>query len=73
MLSLNSEIPVTEDILEKKIGTLLYLENLKKEKENSTEIEPCPICCLVSNCGVCTVIIFMYISYCMLHSIIFFV
>lgn len=48
MMSLRSEIPVTFATLEKKIGTLLYLENLKKEKENSNEIEPCPICCLNS-------------------------
>lgn len=52
MISLRSEIPRTEIILEKKIGTLLYLENLKKEKENSTETEPCPICCLNGDSGV---------------------
>uniref|UniRef100_A0A2S2R190 E3 ubiquitin-protein ligase n=1 Tax=Sipha flava TaxID=143950 RepID=A0A2S2R190_9HEMI len=51
MISLRSEIPRTEIILEKKIGTLLYLENLKKEKENSTETEPCPICCLNGDSG----------------------
>lgn len=56
MISLNSEIPITEAELEKKIGTLIYLQNLKKEKENSTEIDPCPICCFVSNCGVCIII-----------------
>lgn len=53
MMSLRSEIPRTEVVLEKKIRTLLYLENLKKEKENSTETEPCPICCLNADCGVC--------------------
>jgi len=40
-------------MLDKKIGTLIFLENLKKEKENSTEIEPCPICRLINNSGVC--------------------
>ncbi|VVC30495.1 Hypothetical protein CINCED_3A019573 [Cinara cedri] len=46
MAVLGLEIPNTVVILEKKIGTLLYLEKLKKEKENSTgnEPEPCPIC-----------------------------
>lgn len=53
MISLRSEIPATEACLEKKIGTLLYLKNLKKEKQNSTELEPCPICCLTVDYGVC--------------------
>lgn len=61
MITLNSEIPNTKVILENKIGTLLYLENLKKEKENSTEIEPCPICCLNSSSGVSIKAIHNYI------------
>lgn len=51
-MSLLGEIPLTEGDLEKTIGTLIYLENLKKEKENSSEMEPCPICCLSSESGV---------------------
>lgn len=53
MYSLNTEIEITKVSLEKKVGTLHYLENLKKEKENSSELETCPICCLNSDCGVC--------------------
>lgn len=53
MMSLKTELPCTKDNLEKKIRTLLYLENLKKEKGNSTELEPCPICCLTVDYGVC--------------------
>lgn len=53
MISLTTDIPVTHATLENKIGILLYLENLKKEKANSPEIEPCPICCLDSDSGVC--------------------
>lgn len=53
MLSLTADIPITVAVLEKKIGTLLYLENLKKEKENSTEVDACPICCLNGDSGVC--------------------
>lgn len=52
MISLHGEIPSTEAELEKTIGTLIYLENLKREKENSSEMEPCPICCLSSDSGV---------------------
>eukprot|EP00102_Acyrthosiphon_pisum_P022312 XP_016659522.1 PREDICTED: E3 ubiquitin-protein ligase SHPRH-like [Acyrthosiphon pisum] len=46
-----AEIPTTRAYLEQKVGTLLYLENLKKEKENSTEIDTCPICCLNGDTG----------------------
>lgn len=54
-MSLQTEIPNSVAILENKIGTLLYLENLKKEKENSTENEPepCPICQLDIDDVVC--------------------
>lgn len=64
MLSLTTEIPITFADLEKKIGTLIYLENLKKQKEeNSAEIEPCPICC--HNSETLTVIAnSIYIWYC---------
>jgi len=51
IISIKTQIPITKAMLEKKIGTLIFLENLKKEKENSTEIEPCPICCLINNSG----------------------
>ncbi|XP_025199699.1 E3 ubiquitin-protein ligase SHPRH [Melanaphis sacchari] len=51
MMALTADIPVTVSVLEKKIGTLLYLENLKKEKENSTEVDTCPICCLNGDAG----------------------
>jgi len=53
-MSLNENIQITAAYLEKKIGTLLYLENLKKEKENSTEVDACPICCLNGDAGVCS-------------------
>ncbi|XP_050542119.1 E3 ubiquitin-protein ligase SHPRH-like [Daktulosphaira vitifoliae] len=60
MFSLKSEIPISESYLETKIGTLIYLENLKKEKSNTTELESCPICCYsieqewaVLQCGHC--------------------
>jgi len=52
-MSLTGDMPTTTAILEKKVGTLLYLENLKKEKENSTEVDTCPICCLNGDAGVC--------------------
>ncbi|XP_029345732.1 E3 ubiquitin-protein ligase SHPRH-like [Acyrthosiphon pisum] len=45
------EIPTTTAYLKQKVGTLLYLENLKKEKENSTEVDTCPICCLNGDTG----------------------
>ncbi|XP_029341320.1 E3 ubiquitin-protein ligase SHPRH-like [Acyrthosiphon pisum] len=45
------EITITTAYLEKKVGILLYLENLKKEKENSTEVDTCPICCLNGDTG----------------------
>jgi len=51
-MSLHSDMPTTEAVLEKQIGTLFYLENLKKEKENSTEVDTCPICCLNGDAGV---------------------
>jgi len=52
-MSLTGDIPITSSLLEQRIGTLLYLENLKKEKENSTEVDTCPICCLNGDAGVC--------------------
>lgn len=52
-MSLTGDMPTTAAFLEKKVGTLLYLENLKKEKENSTEVDACPICCLNGDAGVC--------------------
>lgn len=52
-MSLTGDMPTTSAFLEKKVGTLLYLENLKKEKENSTEVDTCPICCLNGEAGVC--------------------
>jgi len=52
-MSLTGDMPTTAAYLEKKVGTLLYLENLKKEKENSTEVDTCPICCLNGDAGVC--------------------
>ncbi|XP_050424544.1 E3 ubiquitin-protein ligase SHPRH [Adelges cooleyi] len=60
IFSLEVNIPVTQTALEKKIGTLIYLENLKTEKSNTTESELCPICCYtienewaVLQCGHC--------------------
>lgn len=49
------DMPNTEAILENKLGTLIYLEKLKTEKENSTENEPepCPICQLDIDHVVC--------------------
>jgi len=52
-MSMKSDIPITVTILERDIGKLLYLENLKKEKVNSTEVDTCPICCLNGEAGVC--------------------
>ncbi|XP_022181789.1 E3 ubiquitin-protein ligase SHPRH-like isoform X2 [Myzus persicae] len=51
LMSLTADMPTTQSFLEKQIGTLFYLENLKKEKENSTEVETCPICCLNGDAG----------------------
>ncbi|KAE9531943.1 hypothetical protein AGLY_010145 [Aphis glycines] len=51
VMSMKSDIPITMTVLERDIGKLLYLENLKKEKENSTEIDTCPICCLNGEAG----------------------
>ncbi|XP_008183763.1 E3 ubiquitin-protein ligase SHPRH isoform X2 [Acyrthosiphon pisum] len=51
LMSLTGDMPTTAAYLEKKVGTLLYLENLKKEKENSTEVDTCPICCLNGDAG----------------------
>jgi len=56
-MSMKSDIPITMTVLERDIGKLLYLENLKKEKENSTEIDTCPICCLNGEAGVCKTLI----------------
>lgn len=53
MSILTTSIPHTETNLENKISTLLYLENLKTEKINSTESEPCPICTFNVDTGVC--------------------
>lgn len=57
ILTLNSEISVFGSDLDKKMGTLLYLENIKKE--NSSEMEPCPICCFNSDSGVSKNLIFL--------------
>jgi len=54
---MQSDIPITVTVLERDIGKLLYLENLKREKENSTEIDTCPICCLNGETGVCKTLI----------------
>lgn len=42
--ALSSEVKIINDKLEQQIRTLLFLENIKKEKENSCEAEQCPIC-----------------------------
>lgn len=50
--SLRENIPRTKAYLEKTVGTLIYLENLKEEKKNCAEFEPCSICCLRNDSGV---------------------
>jgi len=51
ILLLNSDVEVTSQKLEKQIRTLHFLENIKKQKQNPTEIELCPICHYTSECS----------------------
>lgn len=41
---MKSKITPNEVSLNDKLRILFYLENRKKEKENSSEIDSCPIC-----------------------------
>lgn len=45
IIQIESNITQYESIFENKLRILLYLENAKKENENSTEIDSCLICC----------------------------
>lgn len=42
---------MTSQKLEVQVRTLHFLENIKKRKQNSTEIELCPICHYTSECS----------------------
>lgn len=63
MMQLKSSIPLIGAELERKIGTLLYLENLKK-KVNTTETEPCPICTFNVDSGVSRKANLSMVKYC---------